>query len=131
MGVGTDDYILRGRGPVRRRCYCFCVCEHDSSSHSLTKAGRDQPMQYHCIYVRLKSGGQATGRELRTGPPPDHGTVLDVPLVTSRTVKARIGPSGAFSSVYSENVICDPPAIGGVLPNSQPPPAVPVGDVFL
>jgi hypothetical protein len=49
-------------------------------------------MQYHRIYVRLKSGGQATGRELRTGPPPDHGRVLDVPLVTGRTVKARIGP---------------------------------------
>jgi hypothetical protein len=29
---------------------------------------------------------------LRTGPPPDHGTMLDVPLITGRTVKARIGP---------------------------------------
>jgi hypothetical protein len=49
-------------------------------------------MQYHRIYVRLKSGGQATGRGLRTGPPPADGTVLDVPLVTGRTVKAWIGP---------------------------------------
>jgi hypothetical protein len=49
-------------------------------------------MQYHRIYVRLKSGGQATGRELRTGPPPDRGTVLDVPLITGRSVKARIAP---------------------------------------
>jgi hypothetical protein len=49
-------------------------------------------MQYHRIYVRLKSGGQATGGELRIGPPPDHGAVLDVPLITGRAVKARIGP---------------------------------------
>jgi hypothetical protein len=49
-------------------------------------------MQYYRIYVRLKSGGQATGRELHTGPPPDHSTVLKVPLVSGRTVKARIGP---------------------------------------
>jgi hypothetical protein len=49
-------------------------------------------MQYHRIYVRLKSGGQATGGELRIGPPPDHGAVLDVPLIIGRAVKARIGP---------------------------------------
>jgi hypothetical protein len=49
--------------------------------------------QYYRIYVRLKSGGQATGRELHNGPPPDHSTVLEVPLVSGRTVKARIGPS--------------------------------------
>jgi hypothetical protein len=49
-------------------------------------------MQYYRIYVRLKRGGQATGGELRTGPPPDHGSVLDVPLISGRTVKARIGP---------------------------------------
>ena len=47
-------------------------------------------MQYYRIYVRLKS--QATGRELHAGAPPDHSTVLDVPLVTGRIVKARIGP---------------------------------------
>jgi hypothetical protein len=45
------------------------------------------------IYVRLKSGGQATGRELHTGPPTDHSAVLEVPLVSGRTVNARIGPS--------------------------------------
>jgi hypothetical protein len=49
-------------------------------------------MKYYRIYVRLKSGGQATGRELHTGPPPDRSTVLDVTLVTGRAVKARIGP---------------------------------------
>jgi hypothetical protein len=49
-------------------------------------------MQYYRIYVRLKSGGQATGRELHTGPPPDRDTVLNVTLVSGRTVKARIGP---------------------------------------
>jgi hypothetical protein len=32
-----------------------------------------------------------SGRELCIGLPPDHGTVLDVPLITGRTVKARIG----------------------------------------
>ena len=50
-------------------------------------------MQYYCIYVRLKNGGQATGRELHTGPPPDNGTVLEVPLVSGRTIKAWIGRS--------------------------------------
>lgn len=48
-------------------------------------------VQYYRIYVRLKGGGQATGRDLHTGPPPDHGTLLDVPLITGRIVKARIG----------------------------------------
>ena len=53
----------------------------------------DQPvMQRYRIYVRLKSGGQATERELHAGPPPDHSTVLEVPLFSGRTVKARIGP---------------------------------------
>jgi membrane protein len=42
------------------------------------------------VYEEQEKRG--TGRELRTDPPPDHGTVLDVPLVTGRTVKARIGP---------------------------------------
>jgi hypothetical protein len=49
-------------------------------------------MQRYRIYVRLKNGGQATGRELHTGPPPGPSTVVDVSLVTGRTVKARIGP---------------------------------------
>ena len=47
-------------------------------------------MQHCRIYVRLKNGDQATGRELHNGPPPDHSTVLEVPLFSSRTVKARI-----------------------------------------
>ena len=48
-------------------------------------------LQYYRIYVRLKSGGQATGRDLHTGRPPPSGTQLDVPLITGRAVKARIG----------------------------------------
>ena len=59
--------------------------------HGLCFSRRDKPMQYYRIYVRLKNGGQATGRELHTGPPPDHSTVLEVPLISGRTVKARIG----------------------------------------
>jgi hypothetical protein len=46
---------------------------------------------YYRIYVRLKSGGQATGRDLHTGSPPASGTRLDVPLITGRIVKAQIG----------------------------------------
>jgi hypothetical protein len=49
----------------------------------------------HAVLSHLcstKEPRQATGRELHTGPPPDHSTVLDVLLVTGRTVKARIGP---------------------------------------
>ena len=48
-------------------------------------------MQYYRIYVRLKRGGQATGRELHTGSPPLSGTQVNVPLISGRTVKARIG----------------------------------------
>ena len=45
------------------------------------------------IYVRLKNGNQATGRELYEGPPPASGTELEVPLIRGGTVKARIGSS--------------------------------------
>ena len=48
-------------------------------------------LQYYRIYVRLKSGGQATGRDLHNGSPPASGTRLDVPLITGRLVKAQIG----------------------------------------
>jgi hypothetical protein len=47
-------------------------------------------MQYYRIYVRLKNGGQAIGRELHSGPPPDQSTVLEVALLSGRSVKARI-----------------------------------------
>jgi hypothetical protein len=47
-------------------------------------------MKFYRIYVRLKSGGQATGR-LHTGPPPPPGTEVKVLLITGRTIKARIG----------------------------------------
>ena len=47
-------------------------------------------LQYYRIYVRLKSGGQATGRDLHVGSPPAPGTCLDVPLITGRVVKAQI-----------------------------------------
>ena len=56
-------------------------------------SGEQPMMQHYRIYVRLKRGGQATGRELHSGPPPDHSTVLEVPLVSGRTVKARISAS--------------------------------------
>jgi hypothetical protein len=59
-------------------------------AHHLRSSGSANQQRYR-IYVRLKGGGQATGRELRTGPPPNHSTVLKVPLVSGRTVKARIG----------------------------------------
>jgi hypothetical protein len=55
-------------------------------------AGTSWVMQYYRICVRLRSGGQATGRDLHTGLPPDHSTGLSVLLVTGRTVNARIGP---------------------------------------
>jgi hypothetical protein len=63
-------------------------------------------MQYYRIYVRLKSGGQATGRELHNGPPPLSGTQLNVPLITGRTVKARIGlPSTKHSKMVGTVVV--------------------------
>jgi len=56
------------------------------------------------IYVRLKSGGQATGRELHNGVPPELGTELDVPLTTGRIVKARVSSSDAKFSKASGDV---------------------------
>lgn len=50
---------------------------------------------YASLVGTSQSCGQATGRELHTGPPPDHSTVLEVPLFSGRTIKARIG---AFSA---------------------------------
>jgi hypothetical protein len=41
-------------------------------------------MQYYRIYVPLKSGGQAIGRELYVGSPPEYGTEVDVALLTGR-----------------------------------------------
>jgi hypothetical protein len=72
-------------------------------------------LQYYRIYVRLKSGGQATGRDLHNGSPPASGTRLDVPLITGRTVKAEIGPlpnakqakpffRGSVVSVYADEL---------------------------
>jgi hypothetical protein len=49
-------------------------------------------LQYYRIYVKLKGGGQATGRDLHNGSPPASGTRLDVPLITGRIVKAEISP---------------------------------------
>jgi hypothetical protein len=54
-------------------------------------------MQHYRIYVRLKSGGQATGRDLHNGLPPPSGVQLDVPLITGRTVQALIGSQGEGS----------------------------------
>jgi hypothetical protein len=55
---------------------------------------------------------KATGGELQTGSPPTSGTELDVPLITGRTVKARIGlPDtthtgrvGAVVTVYADEI---------------------------
>jgi hypothetical protein len=71
-------------------------------------------LQYYRIYVRLKSGGQATGRDLHNGSPPAFGTRLDVPLITGRMVKAQIGSlpntqakpffRGGVVSVYADEL---------------------------
>jgi hypothetical protein len=58
----------------------------------MLRSSKPPMKQYYRIHVRLKSGGQATGRELHNGPPPDHSTVLGVPPVSGRTVHARMGP---------------------------------------
>lgn len=67
-------------------------------------------MLFYRIYVRLRNGGQATGRELHDEPPPDH-IVLNVPLITGHTVKARIDHShgrgtrsGLVSEVYADEI---------------------------
>jgi len=69
-------------------------------------------MQFYRIYVKLKNGGQATGGELQAGSTPACGTELEVPLITGRTIKARIGlPStkhykalGAVVTVYADEI---------------------------
>ncbi|MGC2079364.1 MAG: hypothetical protein WA728_25745 [Xanthobacteraceae bacterium] len=69
-------------------------------------------MQFYRIYVKLKNGGQATGGELQTGSPPISGTELDVPLITGRVVKARIGlpdrkhtrRAGTVVAVYADEI---------------------------
>jgi hypothetical protein len=69
-------------------------------------------MQFYRIYVKLKNGGQATGGELQTGSPPISGTELEVPLITGRIVKARIGLHdtkharrvGAVVTVYADEI---------------------------
>jgi hypothetical protein len=72
------------------------------------------PLLFYRIYVRLKSGGQATGRDLHGGSPPASGTRLDVPLITGRIVKAQIGSllntkedkllRGSVVSVYADEL---------------------------
>jgi hypothetical protein len=72
-------------------------------------------MRFYRIFVRLKSGGQAIGRELYSSELPDRGTEIDVLLVTGRTVKARIvshsdgskraGKAGSvFAFVYANEI---------------------------
>ena len=69
-------------------------------------------MHYYRIYVKLKKGGQATGRALHNGRPPPFGTQVDVPLMTGRTVKARIGSAStkriqaarAHLTVYADEI---------------------------
>jgi hypothetical protein len=69
-------------------------------------------MQFHRIYVRLKSGGQAISNKLYTGSPPVRGTELHVPLITGRTLKVRIGlpvtkhnkSVGTVVTVYADEI---------------------------
>jgi hypothetical protein len=72
-------------------------------------------MQFYRIYVRLKSGGQATGRDLHSGSAPNHGTEIDVPLITGRTIRARINshsegnkrsgiPGSVVINVYADEI---------------------------
>jgi hypothetical protein len=46
---------------------------------------------YYRIYVTLKNGNQAIGRELHEGSPPGSGTELGVPLMRGGSAQARIG----------------------------------------
>jgi hypothetical protein len=69
-------------------------------------------MQSYRIYVRLKSGGQAIGHKVYTGAPPVRGTELNVPLITGRPVKVRIGSPttkrsesvGTIVTVYADEI---------------------------
>jgi hypothetical protein len=75
--------------------FCF-LCAIDALCFAVASAKNHRPqscktMQSYRIYVRLKRGGQHTGRDLHNGSPPVAGTELNVPLVTGRSVKARIG----------------------------------------
>jgi hypothetical protein len=59
-------------------------------------------MQYYRIYVRLKSGGQATGHELHDGPPPDHSTVLGG-APSQRSHRQRPDRSLPYGTSYEKN----------------------------
>ena len=69
-------------------------------------------MQSYRIYVQLKSGGQAVSHKVYAGSPPVRGTELNVPVITGRTVKVRIGlPTtkrtkavGAVVTVYADEI---------------------------
>ena len=62
---------------------------------------------YYRIYVTLKNGNQAIGRELHEGSPPASGTELEVPLMRGGSVQARIGPSTTTKRIggYAVKVI--------------------------
>ena len=64
-------------------------------------------MQYYRIYVTLKNGNQAIGRELHEGSPPASGTELEVPLMRGGSVQARIGSSTTTKRIggYAVKVI--------------------------
>ena len=64
-------------------------------------------MQYYRIYVTLKNGNQATGRELHEGSPPTSGTELEVPLMRGGSVQARIGSATTTKRIggYAVKVI--------------------------
>ena len=62
---------------------------------------------YYRIYVTLKNGNQAIGRELHEGSPPASGTQLEVPLMRGGSVQARIGSSTTTKRIggYAVKVI--------------------------
>jgi hypothetical protein len=62
---------------------------------------------YYRIYVTLKNGNQAIGRELHEGSPPASGTELEVPLMRGGSVQARIGSSTTTKRIggYAVKVI--------------------------
>jgi len=62
---------------------------------------------YYRIYVTLKNGNQAIGRELHEGSPPASGAELEVPLMRGGSVQARIGSSTTTKRIggYAVKVI--------------------------
>ena len=93
----------------------FAVCgstDRGAPPRQLPDSGVFLTMQSYRIYVRLKSAGQAIGHKVYTGSPPARGTELNVPLITGRPVKVRIGSPttkrsesvGTIVTVYADEI---------------------------